>query len=135
MPALASTEIKQILPDLREIQYSYDTNGNITSITPPGRPAHTFTYTPVDLEDSYDPPAAGFTPKNTQYTYNRDRQLDLVTRSDGQTLDLVYDTAGRLANLIIPGGQLTYTYDATTGNLSGVTGKRGRSTFLIATPI
>ncbi len=105
--------------------YSYDANGNVTSITPPGKPAHTFAYTPVDLEQNYNPPDLGFTPRDTQYTYNLDRQLTLVTRPDGQTLSLGYDTGGRLQTLTIPGSTLQYAYNATTGNLSTITAPDG----------
>jgi YD repeat-containing protein len=80
---LAGRITTQTLPDLRTIGYAYDGNGNVTNITPPGKPAHAFAYTPVDLESNYDPPDAGFSPKNTQYTYNLDKQLTLVTRPDG----------------------------------------------------
>lgn len=45
----------QILPDLRVVQYDYDANGNVTFITPPGRPAHGFEYTAVDLQETYEP--------------------------------------------------------------------------------
>jgi YD repeat-containing protein len=31
----------KVLPDGREIGFSYDGNGNVTSITPPGKPAPT----------------------------------------------------------------------------------------------
>jgi len=119
---LAGRITTQTLPDLRTIGYTYDGNGNVTSITPPGRPAHAFSYTPVDLESNYDPPNAGFSPKNTQYTYNLDRQLTLVTRPDGQTLSLGYDTGGRLSTLTLPGSQtLTYAYDPTKGTLNSIT--------------
>src|SRR5207245_1749295 len=91
---LAGRITTQTLPDTRVIGYSYDGNGNVTSITPPGKPAHGFTYTPIDLEADYSPPDAGFSPKNSQYTYNLDRQLTLVTRPDGQTLSLAYDIGG-----------------------------------------
>lgn len=111
----------QTLPDLREIHYTYDANGNVTSLTPPGSPAHTFSYTPVDLEESYTPPDLGFAPRQTQYTYNVNRQLDLVTRPDGQTIELNYDTAGRVSTLIIPTGTVQYTYSPTTGNLASIT--------------
>jgi RHS repeat-associated protein len=120
---LAGRITKQTLPDLREIQYSYDGNGNVTSITPPGRPAHGFSYTPVDLESNYTPPDAGFSPRHTQYSYNLDRQLTTVTRPDGQALQLSYEpTGGRLSTLTLPGSQtISYTYSATTGNLSSIT--------------
>ncbi|MGH7166490.1 MAG: RHS repeat-associated core domain-containing protein, partial [Nitrospiraceae bacterium] len=91
---LAGRITTQTLPDTRTIGYSYDANGNVTAITPPGKPAHTFSYTPVDLEQTYDPPNIGLPTHNTQYTYNLDRQLTLVTRPDGQTLQLGYEPTG-----------------------------------------
>jgi YD repeat-containing protein len=102
--------------------YTYDANGNVTSITPPGRPNHTFSYTPVDLEETYGPPDIGIGNVTTQYHYNLDKQLDLVTRPDGQTITLNYDTGGRLSNQMLPGNiTITYGYDPTTGNLSSIT--------------
>ena len=57
--------------DGRRIPYTYDVHGNVTSITPPGRPAHTFIYTPVDLEETYNPPAVPNGGANqTRYDYN-----------------------------------------------------------------
>src|SRR5207249_2901270 len=41
---LAGRITTQTLPDLRTINYAYDGNGNVTSITPPGKPAHAFSY-------------------------------------------------------------------------------------------
>ncbi len=118
---LAGRITTQTLPDLRTIGYAYDGNGNVTTITPPSRPAHGFSYTPVDLESTYDPPNAGFSPKNTQYSYNLDRQLTLVTRPDGQTLSLGYDTGGRLSTLTLPGNLVTtYAYDGTKGTLASI---------------
>lgn len=113
----------QTLPDTRTIGYSYDANGNVTSITPPGKPVHQFAYTPVDLESNYNPPDSGFSPRNTQYAYNLDRQLTTVTRPDGQTIQLGYEpTGGRLSTLTLPGNLVTtYAYGATTGTLSSIT--------------
>lgn len=39
---------RQTFPD-----FSYDANGNLTSIVPPGREARVFTYTSVNQEESY----------------------------------------------------------------------------------
>ncbi|MGH7165402.1 MAG: RHS repeat domain-containing protein, partial [Nitrospiraceae bacterium] len=85
--------------------------------------AHAFAYTAVDLEQTYDPPTIGLPTDTTQYTYNLDRQLTLVTRPDGQTLTLGYEpTGGRLSSLTLPGSQtIAYAYHATTGNLSTIT--------------
>ncbi len=125
---LAGRITTQTLPDTRQISYSYDANGNVTAITPPGKPAHTFAYTPVDLESQYSPPSplageGGGEGFRTLYTYNLDRQLTLVTRPDSQTLQLGYEpTGGRLSTLTLPGSQvLTYAYHPTTGNLSTIT--------------
>jgi RHS repeat-associated protein len=111
----------QTLPDLRVIQTTYDAKGNVASITPPSRPAHLFDYTPIDLEASYTPPALGSDPVATTYTYNADRQLTLVTRPDGQTLSLGYDTTtGRLVTLTEPQGQTTFTYYPTSGKVASI---------------
>jgi YD repeat-containing protein len=120
---LAGRITTQTLPDTRTIGYSYDANGNVTGITPPGKPQHQFGYTPVDLEQTYTPPDAGFSLRATQYAYNLDKQLTTVTRPDGQTIQLGYEpTGGRLSTLTLPGAQVTtYAYDPTTGTLASVT--------------
>jgi YD repeat-containing protein len=116
----------QALPDLREIRTAYDGNGSVASITPPSRPAHTFDYTPVDLEVSYTPPDLGIGNVATTYTYNADRQLTHVTRPDGQTLTLDYEpTGGRLRSLTEPRGQTTFTYYPTTGQLATIASPGG----------
>ena len=119
---LAGRIMTQILPDTRQIGYAYDGNGNVTSITPPPGPAHLFAYTPVDLESNYTPPDAGFSPRNTTYAYNLDRQLTLVTRPDGQTIQLGYEpTGGRLSTLTLPGAiTINYAYSPTAGTLSSI---------------
>jgi YD repeat-containing protein len=39
---LAGRVIQEILPDNRVINYGYDAKGNVTGVTPPGRPVHEF---------------------------------------------------------------------------------------------
>jgi RHS repeat-associated protein len=111
----------QTLPDGRVLTSTYDANGNVASITPPSRPAHAFTYTPLDLEGSYDPPDVGVSPDATTYAYNLDRQLTTITRPDGTTVTLAYDPGGRLSSLTLPRGPLSYTYQPTTGQLTTLT--------------
>lgn len=118
----------QTLPDGRVINYSYDASGNLIGLTPPGRPQHSFAYTPVDLQSTYTPPTAPNTGTvSTNYSYNKDRQLTLVTRPDGKTITPGYDLAGRLSTLALPTGTgtLTYGYEATTGNLSTIAAPGG----------
>ena len=118
----------QTLPDLRQQRFDYDANGNLSSFTPPGRPAHGFEHTLVDLPERYAPPAIGLPEHATTKSYNLDRQLELVTRPDGQTIDLAYDpTSGRLVATTVPRGTFTYSYDPATGQLASVSGPEGNS--------
>jgi RHS repeat-associated protein len=116
---------RQSLLDGRDILYGYDASGNLTSLTPPGRPAHVFAYTPVNLEGEYAPPLVGTGSGNTLYTYNLGKDLTRITRPDGQILDFAYDSAGRLSGLTIPSGQLSYAYNATTRKLTRITAPDG----------
>ncbi|QSA95834.1 PKD domain-containing protein [Methylococcus sp. EFPC2] len=118
---LSGRVTKQILPDLREIVFSYDQNGNLKSLTPPGRPAHEFRYTAVDLNDEYTPPDVGAGTNHTVYDYNLDQQLTRITRPDGHTLDYGYDGGGRLNRLTIPDGHFDFAYDGATGKLASIT--------------
>ncbi len=121
---LAGRVTRQTLPDGQVITYRYDANGNLTALTPPGRPAHVFAYTPVDLTQEYTPPAAGLGTPQTLYQYNLDRQLTRIDRPDGQMLTLDYDNAGRLATLTTPTGAQGYGYNA-VGKLATITAPDG----------
>ena len=66
------------------IGYTYDKNGNLTSITPPGKSAHDFSFTSVDEISGYTPPAVAGTGA-TNYGYNVDRELTTITLPDGST--------------------------------------------------
>jgi len=79
--------LTQRLPDLREIGFAYDANGNVTSLTPPGRPAHAFSYTPVDLTSTYTPPSVTGGGA-TLFGYDRDRALASISRPDGTAVSL-----------------------------------------------
>lgn len=122
----AGRVIKQTLPDSREVQYQYDSNGNLTSITPPGRPAHIFNYNAFDLGDTYTPPdVVGVVNPATIYDYNLDKELERVTRPDGKTVNFNYNNKAQLASIAISRGTYTYSYNATTGQLSSLTAPDG----------
>jgi YD repeat-containing protein len=108
----AGRVLTQTLPNARVIRYGWDANGNLTRVSPPGKPAHRFTWRLFDLVGSYLPPAiSGALTGTTVYTYNRDEQLTRIQRPDGQTITFTYDaTGGHLTALTIPDGQYTYTY-------------------------
>ena len=116
--------LTQTLANGDVIGFDYDANGNMTTLTPPGRPAHTFTYTPVDQLASYMPPTVGASATSTTYDYNADRQATQTTRPDGGILSRTYDSAGRLSNLTIPIGQYGYAYDSVS-RLSSITAPSG----------
>jgi YD repeat-containing protein len=63
---------------------SYDADGNVTSISPPGQPRMSFDYTPVDLQRHTPPGVPNDGTGRTVYTYNADRQLRQVARPDGK---------------------------------------------------
>jgi len=118
---LAGRVTRQILPDNREILFSYDANGNLASLLPPGRPGHSFTYTPVNLTESTVPPDVAAGTNSTNYRYNLDKQLTRILRPDGQSIDFSYDSAGRTGSVTVPEGNVSYSYNPTTGKLAGIT--------------
>ncbi len=93
---------RQTLPDSRFIDFTYDLRGNLTSLTPPGQPAHVFRYTLLDQEGEYDPPPVDPNDPRTFFTCDLDKNLTQVARPDGKTVDLGYDTAGRLSTVTTP---------------------------------
>ncbi|MGD9171017.1 MAG: hypothetical protein PVI97_13280, partial [Candidatus Thiodiazotropha sp.] len=118
---------KQILPDTREIGYDYDENGNLASLTPPGRSAHIYRYDGVDQPTQYTPPSiSGITTPQTVYTYDRDKKLTQVTRPDGQLVSLNYGaTSGYLDSITIPRGTYSYSYNLESGKLDNITAPDG----------
>ncbi len=122
---LAGRVTRQTFPDARVVQFGYDAKGNLTALAPPGRPVHAFSYTPVDLTAEYTPPEVGAGTNSTEYSYNLDKQLTRVLRPDGLSIDLDYDSAGRLGTLSVPEGSFGYAYHATSGHLSRITAPDG----------
>jgi len=115
---------QRTLPDSRIIAFGYDPKGNLTTLTPQGKPAHTFTYTPIDLVASYTAPNVGGN-STTTFAYNLDRQITNITRPDALQVNYTYDSAGRLQTLTVPNGNYGLAYSATTGLLSSITAPGG----------
>ena len=90
------------------------------TIVPPGRPAHTFAYTSVDLTSDYLPPTVGSVTTPTHYLYNVDRQLTRIARPDGQPVDFSYDSAGRQNAVTVARGAINTTFNPATGNLATI---------------
>jgi len=120
----AGRPISRATPDGQTVAFSYDAGGKLASLTPPGRSAHSFSYTAVNLMSNYAPPNVGSGNTSTGYAYDSDRELTRVLRPDGQSVDLTYDSFGRLSTQADARGALGYTYDA-AGRLAGLTAPGG----------
>ena len=110
----------QTLPDGRSISMSYDANGNMTSITPPGKPASYFTFDPRNMMSTSVLSSEAAT---TSYTYTPDRKPATVTRPNGNVVSYNYNsTSGQLVSLSSPTHWLGYAYSGTgqVENLSRV---------------
>ena len=105
--------------------FAYDANGNLTSLTPPGRPAHTFEYSAGNLGMVYRAPDLGDGRNVTATAYDLDRTSDLFTLPSGETIDPQYDAAGRLSSVAIGRGEYRYNYNAATGTLASTTAPDG----------
>ncbi|PYK02282.1 MAG: hypothetical protein DME23_02000, partial [Verrucomicrobia bacterium] len=110
--------------DGRMVNLAHDANGNLTSLTPSGKPAHTFEYSAVDLKTRYFPPAVVPGTNFTLYTYNLDKELIAVKQPDQEVVQYDYSASdcncGRLGSLIQARGTNSYSYDALTGKLTGI---------------
>jgi len=108
------------------LEQGFDGNGNLTSLTPPGQPAHIFNYNSVDKETQYTPPdLAGVTTPQTIYDYDRDRKLTSITRPDSQVITFNYRlNTDQLTSLSIPTGDYTFGYD-TNQELTSITAPSG----------
>jgi RHS repeat-associated protein len=105
--------------DNEQIQFTYDPNGNMTSLSPPGRSPHTFNFTSVNLLQNYEPPTLGGSPTDVQLFYNPDRQLTQLLRG-GTSINLNYDAGGRLQSFTSPQEMVNASYDS-AGRLQRLT--------------
>ncbi len=111
-----------ILPGERTIHARYDGVGNLLELRPPGRPAHSWLYTSLDLPQTYRPPAVpGVAKPEASFAYNFDQQLEGFTRADGQRIDYDYLADGRLRAIITMTGQHAYDYDPHSRLLGSIT--------------
>ena len=117
-----------MLADGRLLATAYDGDSNTTSITLPSGELHDFSFTPVDLLASYEPPSVSSASPSTQYVYDLDRDLKTVTRPDGVTVTYGYDSAGRLQTTTIPQGTLTLRVQPVDRAPAVVDGPERRST-------
>lgn len=84
---------------------SYDPNGNVTSLTPPGKTVHTFGWDNADNLASYQPPVG----TATTYAYDNDSLLRAANHPGG-AVTVAYDSAGRTSGIWGP-DQRRLSYD------------------------
>lgn len=110
------------------VLFSYDSNGNLTGVTPPDRPIHTFVLNSKELVETYSPPTlSGVSPKNTTYSYNNDKQMTLLSRPDGKQAAYQYHaTKGYLEQITTPLGNYLYSHSSTVpGQITDATSPYG----------
>lgn len=96
----------QTLPGSRTVGVAINAMGELTSLTPPGRDAHTMTYDDDGRMETFTspPPVSMGDPLELAWTYNARRQLTQHTRADGSHVDLDYDdtVTGHLETVTFP---------------------------------
>ena len=102
------------MPGSRVLQTTYDGEGNAVSVIPPGGMSHGFGYSDAGPLASYTAPAAGATPRTTEYTYDQDELLANVTSTDARyNKTVTRDGLGRVTGVqwgMAPPRILAFTY-------------------------
>ena len=119
----AGRVLAQTLPGARVVSMTYDRNGNTTSITPPGQPAHAMDYTALDLESRYTPPAVPGASGVVESVFDFDRMLIETRRAEGSIV-YGYDAFGRRASTVDPLFSALFGYNA-ADQLVSLTGSDG----------
>ncbi|MCG8455534.1 MAG: RHS repeat-associated core domain-containing protein, partial [Holophagales bacterium] len=112
------------LPDGQVLGLGYDANGNLTRVSPPGKPAHVFTYTVRNQLATYTLPDVGNGPSSAVESrfYDADGRLVRLVRPDAEELGFTYEPGiGRLQTITTPRGNLGFTYEPTDGKLATIT--------------
>ncbi len=107
------------LPSARVVGIHRDASGNVDRIDMPGPPGvqHVLTSDPLDRLASYTAP--GRSPLVVAYT--PDRQPDLVTQPDGNTIGYAYDSSGRPTTDTFGEGTAAQTYSDATARVASAT--------------
>jgi RHS repeat-associated protein len=109
---------QQVLADGSVVGLTHDSEYNVTSVTPPGRPAHTFQYNSVGLLTNYIPPTVG-TDDSISCQYNTERNMTQINFPDGQQWGFQRGIEGRIDAMTLGSGEtISYSYGA--GNGTGI---------------
>ena len=106
---------QEVLFDGAVAAFTSDSEYDVTSVTPPGRPAHTFQYNAVGSLTKYTPPLVG-SDESVSFAYDTERDVTQVNLPDGQSATFQYDLADRLEQAVLGAGPtLTYQYVTNMG--------------------
>jgi len=119
--------IRYELPGGVTVGVDNDASGNITAVTPPGRPTHRFSHDEVDLVKGYAPPSTAPATDTTSYDHDEDHALETVVRPGGEIVHLDYDAGGRPFRLTHARDRVTWSYGGGTGLLSSAIADSGVS--------
>ena len=111
---LADRPVTQTLPGGRTVAFTHDRNGNLTSLTPPGRPKYDLGYSNRSLLETFTAPGASA----TTYASDKDEFVTRVVRPGNDALDFTYDGAGRIKTATQRGRPTTYGYEPSSGSLA-----------------
>ncbi len=98
-----------------ELATQYDAQGNRVEVTPPGMPAHTFTYDSRDRETSYSAPLVSTEPTVQSTSHDLEGQPTERVHADGRRIEVTYDAAGRIGSATTSQGSYAFEYDPSTG--------------------
>jgi RHS repeat-associated protein len=116
------------LADGQVASFQIDSEFNLTSVTPPGRPAHRFDHNAVGQVTNYVPPVVNGLDESVHYVYDADRNLTRVALPDGQNVVFALGPDGRIDQLVLGSGPtLTYSYELNNGLPTNVVSTTGDS--------
>lgn len=101
-----------VLPDSSAVNMSYDLEGNVSSVTPPGKEPHLMSYGMWGRIESYEPPVGN----RVEYFYDADRRMELIdfgpdAGAATQMVDFEYDPDTSLLDTITsPRGTIDVGY-------------------------
>lgn len=114
---------KKIFADGRQVAFTYNVDGNLTVLTPPGRPAHTFAYSPTGLLTLYTAPVvAGVPAPQTTYAYDADGRQNFVGFPDGRAITMSRRGDGLLERITTTEAIIEPHYTSSAGSCCGADG-------------